>query len=228
MFQHEKYIKLTNLISETVTAEKIFLLAITKVQYEIQGVFIGDTAKPVKSTHFHVLVLVPNKLFNNYNTCQEKIESACYGLGLVTPIVMSMLQFNEWLKKGHPFAVPVKEGAVLIYDKEDILLAEHKPIDIAYTIEESSIVYMEGIERMQMLIRKNKLRAAAVLGLQTIIKAGMGLTIKTNDLDKLTRYASLLIKEIPAFFPTTGFDLKHFSRKLIALLRLTSHTDIQI
>jgi len=228
MFRHEAYTKLTIQITEAVSTEKIFLLATTNIQYEAKGVFIGVPVKPVKSIHYHVLVLVPSKRFIDYASQQEKVELACYRAGLVTALVMGIDQFNEWLRQGHFFAVPVKEEGTLIYDKGDIPLVKHKPIDMAFAIEESSIAYSEGIERMQQLMDKNKLHAGAVCGLQTIIKAGTGLEVKTTDLDKLVRHASLLIKEIPAFFPSSSSDLTHFSRKLLALLRLTAFADMQI
>ena len=132
---------------------------------------------------------------------------------------MEMELFNEWLGAGHPFCVAVKTKGLCIYDEERIELAEQGFIKEDQLIQERIKNYEQGLLEMQRFIKANLLHEAAVAGLMHILKAKLGTSFQTNNIDQLISYCSIVIKEMRFIFPYSGYDLQPPVKKIKALIQ---------
>ncbi len=215
MFPTPIYPEITKSILGIVKAEKIFVLAITQMEKQTDSIFFKPALLRSSSTHLYLLVLISKEESCNYTAIQSQIESVCPA----TVIAMEMEMFNEWLGEGHPFAVQTKINASLVYDNNTILLSEHPIINENDLLKQRFYLYQSGIEKMKELMAANQLHAASACGLQTILKANIGLEFQPNNIDQLMSYCSIVIKEIPKIFPNKNYDNNPPVEQIYALLQ---------
>jgi len=218
MFSEYSYKEIINCILQIVKAEKVFVLATIKSEAQTESIFIQSPFKKNKIEHHYLLVLIEKKYQSVYRKVQEEIESLCARENPVTVIAMEMEIFNEWLSEGHPFCVSVKTNALCIYDNGRIALAEEGFINEDQLIQERKRNYENGLLEMQQFIKANLLHEAAVAGLMHILKAKLGISFQTNNIDQLISYCSIVIKEMRFIFPYSGYDLQPPVEKIEALI----------
>ena len=219
MVSENSYQSIVNSILHIAKAEKIFVLATIKSEVQTESIFIQSPIKKNKTEHHYLLVLIEKKYQSIYRKVQEEIESLCARENPVTIIAMEMEIFNEWLGEGHPFAVAVRTNALCIYDEERIATAEEGFINEDQLIQERKKNYENGLLEMQQLINANLLHEAAVAGLMHILKAKLGTSFQTNNIDQLISYCSIVIKEMRFIFPYSGYDLQPPVKKIKALIQ---------
>lgn len=215
MFPTSIYPEITTSILGIVKAEKIFVLATTQMEKQTDSIFFEPALLRSSSTHLYLLVLISKEENCNYSAIQSQIESACPA----SVIAMEMEMFNEWLGEGHPFAVQTKVHATLMYDNNTISFSEPANFNENDLVKQRFYLYQAGIEKMKELIAENQLHAASVCGLQTILKANIGLEFQTKDIDQLMRYCAIVIKEIPKIFPNKNYDNNPPIEQIFALLQ---------
>lgn len=218
MFRENSFDAIINAVLQTAKIEKIFVLATTKSEAQTESIFIQSPIKKNKIEHHYILVLIEKKYQSIYRKVQEEIENLCARENPVTVIAMEMELFNEWLGAGHPFCVAVKTKGLCIYDEERIELAEQGFIKEDQLIQERIKNYEQGLLEMQRFIKANLLHEAAVAGLMHILKAKLGISFQTNDIDQLINYCSIVIKEMRFIFPYSGYDLHPSVEKIKVLL----------
>jgi len=219
MFSEYSYKEIINCILLIVKAEKVFVLATTKSEAQIESIFIQSPIKKNKIEHHYILVLIEKKYQYIYRKVQEEIERLCERENPVTIIAMEMEIFNEWLGEGHPFCVAVRTNGICIYDEGRIALAEEGFVNEDQLIQERKRNYENGLLEMQQFIKANLLHEAAVAGLMHILKAKLGIFFQTNNIDQLISYCSIVIKEMRFIFPYSGYDLQPPIEKIKALIQ---------
>ncbi len=215
MFPTPIYPEITKSILGIVKAEKIFVLATSKIEKQTESIFFKPALLRSSSTHLYLLVLISEVENCNYSAIQNQIESVCPA----TVIAMEMEMFNEWLGEGHPFAVQTKLYATLVYENNTIPFSEHPIINENDLLKQRFYFYQFGIEKMKELMAENQLRTASVFGLQTILKANIGLEFQTKDIDQLMSYCAIVIKEIPKIFPNKNYNNNPPVEQIYALLQ---------
>ena len=215
MFPTQIYPEITTSILGIVKAEKIFVLATTQMKKQTDSIFFKPALLRSSSTHLYLLVLISKKESCNYAAIQSQIESVCPA----TVIAMEMEMFNEWLGEGHPFAVQTKVHATLMYDKHTISFSEPTIFNETNLLKQRFYLYQCGIEKMKEQMAAYQLQAASVCGLQTILKANIGLEFQTKDIDQLMSYCAIVIKEIPKIFPNKNYDNNPPVEQIYALLQ---------
>ena len=219
MVSENSFEAIINSILQIVKAEKVFVLATTKSEAQTESIFIQSPIKKNKIEHHYILVLIEKKYQSIYRKVQEEIESLCARENPVTVIAIEMEIFNEWLGEGHPFAVAVKSNALCIYDEESIPLAEQGFINEDQLIQERKKNYEKGLLEMQQFIKANLLHEAAVAGLMHILKAKLGISFQTNNIDQLISYCSIVIKEMGFIFPYSSYDQQPPVEKIKVLVQ---------
>lgn len=215
MFPTPIYPEITKSILGIVKAEKIFVLATSKIEKQTESIFFKPALLRSSSTHLYLLVLISEVENCNYSAIQNQIESVCPA----TVIAMEMEMFNEWLGVGHPFAVQTKINASFIYDNNTISFSEPANFNENDLVKQRFYLYQAGIEKMKELIAQNQFRTASVFGLQTILKANIGLEFQTKDIDQLMSYCAIVIKEIPKIFPNKNYNNNPPVEQIYALLQ---------
>ena len=97
---------LIHTITNAVPVEKIYLLGSTLQQQQTTSVFITDAPTCHSIQQYWLLVLVDKACGHNENYIQDKIENNCRHVVPVTAIVLTTVQFNNWLLQGHRFFCP--------------------------------------------------------------------------------------------------------------------------
>ncbi|MEO8172442.1 MAG: hypothetical protein ABI581_05145 [Sediminibacterium sp.] len=207
---------IVSLILQAIPAEKIFLLGTTKSFIKTESVYFETIAGKNPLVRYYILILIPKEVDQNFSIVQEIIEGRCMEICPVTVLAMQMEMFNEWLEAGHPFAVPIKLNAKLLFDKGNIPLVIHHPVNRGALKSFNKIHFSKGINRMQELMKANEFYEAAICGLQTLIKTSVSIEVETMDFEKLVYYSRITFPELPIEFS----DKKSFALKLETMLQL--------
>lgn len=214
MLQKKQHDLLIQSILHITAGEKILLIAATRTHTETDSVFYEDISG-VQSIHHFLLVLIPKEHNADYRAIQREAEELCENE--VTVLAMEMEMFNAWLATGHPFAVPVKAKAELIFDAGVIPFAIPIPVDTILLKTNNKKWYHDGIEQMQVLTREHRMPDAVVAGLQTLLKTAAGIELDSKDPDELMRYCRIFFKET---IDIANLPLAQLAKRLEALLQL--------
>lgn len=194
--QHNKVV---SLITETINAEKIYLLGCTITQQRTESIFAFNSPTRRHVSHYYMLVLVTKNDNCSYNTMQDKIESHCH----------------SFVQAGHPFACKVYKIAECIYDAGNIIFTEPIPIDEKELNKRNEALYNQGINKTQEFLagvdlyrirEQNKMAAfmlhqAAEQALITLLKIITGLHLNTHSIDRLIRCGSMISDKLTLLFP---------------------------
>src|SRR5215831_1794733 len=107
-YQSAQLEKVVDVIVQSASAEKIFLLGATAAQYRTENIFAVEPIVQNQHTNYYLLVLLGLSENRCHHDIQDTIEGRCQNPALATPvtvIVESIHEFNEWLINGHPFAL---------------------------------------------------------------------------------------------------------------------------
>lgn len=210
--QHDK---LVSLITETVTAEKIYLLGCSIAHQRTESIFAYNRPTRRHISHYYMLVLVRKDDNSSINSMQDKIESRCQSFLPVTVIVLDANHFKDWLQESHPFAYKVYKIAECIYNADNVIFQEPKAIDEHELNTKNEALFNQGINKVQEFLagadlfrirEQNKMAAfmlhqATEQALITLLKIMTGLRLNTHSIDRLVRCCSLISDKIACIFP---------------------------
>ncbi len=212
-------------IVSALSAEKIYLLSVIHQSEEIQSIFIDNPTIENTVEALNILVLTGESEKRSNEELQDIIEHRLSIQIPVTAFVMQAVQFNEWLKKEHPFAIKVIHKARLFYDAGHIPLTVPDGYDepVAQNIlsferdqkTNKAIEFLAGAElfvvRKQFELAAFNLHQAAEQIYCGIIRFTTGLHVQTHNLDKLYRYSKYLMPGLKDLFPRdTEEEIKLF------------------
>ena len=224
----EQEIRLTELITEAVPAEKVYILGCTMVQQRTESIFAYDALSGRFVSHYYILVLINKNSANSNSNLQDKIENNCRSFIPVTAIVIHTDQFNDWLAEGHPFACKVVTIAQNLYDTGIVLPATPQALDQQALSKINEAQYNAGINKVQEFLagadlyrirEQNKMAAfmlhqAAEQSLHTLFRISTGLYVNTHSIDKLIRYCSMVSYKITAIFLRNNEKNEHIFQLL--------------
>jgi HEPN domain-containing protein len=207
--------QVSRLIVSALSPEKIFLLSVIHHKEEVRSIFIDDMQEEYLIEALNILVLTGESEKKSNEELQDMIE---HRLGIhipVTAFVLKAGQFNEWLKKDHPFACKVIHKAKLYFDANNIpLVIPSGYNELAakdFLMKESeqktnkAIEFLAGAElfivRKQFNLAAFHLHQAAEQIYAGIIRFTTGLQVQTHNLDKLYRYSKYLLPGLKDLFP---------------------------
>lgn len=211
----EQEAQLTELITEAVPAEKVYLLGSTDVRQRTQSIFACDAPNCRFISHYFILATVNKNSTNSCHNLEDKIENHCRSIIPVTAIVIHTDQLNDWLTEGHPFACKVSTTAKCLYDTGTVTLAVPKASDSQELMKINEALYNAGINKVQEFLagadlyrirEQNKMAAfmlhqAAEQALHTLFRITTGLYLNLHSIDKLMRYCSMVSSKLTAIFP---------------------------
>src|ERR1700692_2157493 len=105
-----------NKIVSIILPERIYLLSVIHQKKEIQSIFVEDVEEEHLIEALNILVLTGESEKRLNDELQDIIENRLDIRIPITAFVMQAAQFNEWLKKEHPFALKVVQNARLYFD----------------------------------------------------------------------------------------------------------------
>ncbi len=204
--------RLIGLIREVSEPKRVFLLAKMVMKRKTESIFAGEMPACHYTAHHFLLVLADEN--KETHEVQEQIEGRCKAVMTVTAIVIRADEFTGWLNEGHSFARRVVEKALLLYDKTDDPLFCEGKADAAAEAREMSAVFSNGMQKTDEflagadLYRARKeyglatfmLHQAAECLLRTAVHAITGYYCHTHNLDKLVRYAGMVLWGVPEIF----------------------------
>jgi HEPN domain-containing protein len=206
---------IATLITETVQAERIYLLGCSISHLRTESIFAYNRPTRRHVSHYYMLVLVSKNDNCSYNSMLDKIESRCNSYLPVTAIVLDAMQFNDWLQEGHSFAYKVYERAECIHDAGNVIFTAPKAIDENELNKKNETLYSQGINKTEEFLagadlfrirEQNKMAAfmlhqAAEQALITFLQITTGLHLNTHSLDRLIRCGSMVSDKLALLFP---------------------------
>jgi len=214
-----------NKIVSIISPERIYLLSVIHQKKEIQSIFVEDPPEEHLIEALNILVLTSESEKRSNDELQDIIENRLEIIIPVTAFVMQAVQFKEWLKKEHPFALRVVQNASLYFDAcmiplnlpdyfDELTAKEFLREELEHKIRKA-IEFLAGAELF--LVRKQFEMAAfhlhqAVEQIYTgIIRFKTGFQVQTHNLDKLYRYSKYLMPGLKDVFPLgVEKESKHF------------------
>jgi uncharacterized protein len=220
--------QLIDLVVKAASPDKIFLLGASLHRRRSESIFNTVAPSSQYISDCFLLILIKDTSNKELHEWQDKIETNCKVLMPVTTIVLQKAIFEEWLKKGHCFAVNVLQSAVLIYASGNFELQgdQISSDNIGKPIEK---FFVEGLTKAKEFlagselfrVRKQHAMAAFMLhqsaeqALRTLLKAATGYHANTHSIDRLLRYAGLVSYQLPDIFPQKTQE----ERRLFSLLQ---------
>jgi HEPN domain-containing protein len=209
-FQQQEQ-KLATMIKAAAPVQQLYLLGSSLQQERTESIFVPEAPTRRQVGHYWLLALVGK---SNYtcNQLQDQLENQCQAIAPTTLFVVPIQTFAAWLQSGHPFAMRVKERAVLLHGKAAISHSNQLPpmqaeeeSDTAERFISLATEFMAGAElyqqRQQYPLAAFMLHQAAENALHAILKSGTGLHMNTHNLDKLVRYCSMLTDKVQQVLP---------------------------
>lgn len=214
MFHTDEYVKLSRQILQVTPAVRIFLLGTRLANYSMMNIFCPDSLNDESTDHFYLLVLIKRNHDASNNSVQDRIETTCHSIGLVTAIVLDFEQFNQWLQEGHDFAYQVMTKATSLYEDLSVSFSDIKEVNSDTITASRKAAQSKGLNLMQEFLagadlyrirQQNKMAAfmlhqAAEFSLHAILKISIGLCVNSHNLDKLIRYCSLTNSSVTKVF----------------------------
>lgn len=215
------------LITSLAFIEVIYELGSQSAEIKTTSVFNESPATYTELTHYYLLVLIPKGENLQLHEVQDKIENSCRSIVSVTALVMFLEDFKKLASDGHRFANTVCNKSSVVFTKcpdmpaaakESILPTENGEI---WTKEYNQVnELIKGVDfyhnRKQVGMALFMAHQAAITLLHYLFKKTTGLSLQTQNFDKLIRYCSLLNGEIP-FSKTTDADKRFY--ELLRYLR---------
>ena len=204
-----------NKIVSIISPERIYLLSVIHQKKEIQSIFVDDAPEEHLIEALNILVLTSESEKRSNDELQDIIENRMEVIIPVTAFVMRVVQFNEWLKNEHPFALKVVQNASLYFDacRVPLNVPEHydeltaKEIlreELEHKIRKA-VEFLAGAElflvRRQFEMATFHLHQAAEQIYTGIIRFKTGFQVQTHNLDKLYRYSKYLMPGLKDVFP---------------------------
>jgi HEPN domain-containing protein len=207
--------KLAGTILRLCDPDKILLLGATLNTQESESIFTAAGASCERISACTVLVLLPE--FGNKEALdwQDQLETNCSQFLTLTSIVMKTTGFLDWLAAGNYFAGRVWLEAPVLYDSGRIDPEQvFMPPDLMTENEGSKHgkegfckagEFLEGAE-LYRIRKQNKMAAfmlhqAAEQALHCLMKSGTGYYANTHNMDRLLRYACLVMPSLQELFP---------------------------
>ncbi len=199
-------------VREVSDPEKVYLLGATQMKRRVESVFSAEMPGCRYTAHYYLLVVGGGA--GEIHAVQERIESHCKTVVPVTAIVIRGDEFVRWLAEGHPFIHSVVNKAVLPYNRTGEVWTPGAVPDAVIQGKVKRAVYNESTKRVEAycagadLYRVRKeygmaafmLHQAAECLLRTAIEVMTGYGCQTHNLDKLMRYANLVLWGLPEIF----------------------------
>jgi HEPN domain-containing protein len=204
-----------NKIVSNISPERIYLLSVIHQKKEIQSIFVEDPPEEHLIEALNILVLTSESEKRSNDELQDIIENRLEIIIPVTAFVMQAVQFKEWLKKDHPFALRVVQNASLYFDAcmiplnvpdyyEELTAKEYLREELEHKIRKA-IEFLAGAElflvRRQFEMAAFHLHQAAEQIYTGIIRFKTGFQVQTHNLDKLYRYSKYLMPGLKDVFP---------------------------
>lgn len=214
--QHQDLNKeLVKQVMDTVPLEKLYLLGLAVTHRRIETLFSVPSVTCRTPSHYWLLALVADNHDNSLNNLQDKIEQHLYSLLPATAIVLTVSQFLEWAKTGHPFAVSVQEKGFVLFEKSAAILSPAKIKNLQELAKENGQLFeqtkikvrefLAGAElfvmRVQYKMAAFMLHQAAEQAMRTMLIINTGLRLNTHSIDRLLRCCALFCYRLPDLFP---------------------------
>lgn len=220
--------KVVGTITDTVAAEKIFLLAVQTTCNHYENIFTPLRPSRREVTRYYLLVLIDNNQHRSNEAWQDMIEHRCRALTPVTAWVLTINRFADWLEAGQPFAVKVYTDGLLCYDAARVWLPEPPYVETA-EIEEAlcrecthymkrSAEFLKSAEqcylRRQFRLSAFLLHQAAEQAYIAINWRATGFRPMVHSLEKLHRYALPFSSALATVFPQNNEREEYLFRLL--------------
>ncbi|MFT3747892.1 MAG: HEPN domain-containing protein [Agriterribacter sp.] len=196
--------QLTGAIHKIITPEAIYLLGNRNARHTLQSIYHTPAAMQ-DPTPVHVYVLIVAPLDNiPMHEWLDKTEARCRRIIPVTLIIKETTVFEKLAQEGNPFVCRILSSAECLY--RSVRFQTKKYSSVAERSEKKESILAKGYDMYRQFmagaelfhIREHYrsagflLHQAAELGLHSILKSATGLDFRSDNIERLVAYTSLV------------------------------------